>query len=137
MEQHFELAQWFGIEFGSWSHADGFKYERNFETLIEDEGPGRDENGNVDSAYQEFTAKRLFDNMGGFGAGLGGTGKSHVQRRLVELFEEAGYFHYDRKGNKVSDVKICAYTHTAMANCVSLASHDAKTVMHLLHRYQK
>jgi hypothetical protein len=75
--------------------------------------------------------------MGGFGAGLGGTGKSHVQRRLVELFEEAGYYHYDRRGNKVSDVKICAYTHTAVANCISLANHDAKTAMHLLHRYQK
>ncbi len=42
----------FGSEFGSWSLADGFKYERKWETLIEDEGPGRDANGNVDSAYQ-------------------------------------------------------------------------------------
>ena len=56
---------------------------------------------------------------------------------MVELLEEAGFFHYDRKGNKVSDVKICAYTHTAVANCISLADHDAKTAMHLLHRYQK
>jgi hypothetical protein len=111
------LAPRFGeTAFGGWSSEKRFTYKREWRVLTESPGIGRGE----DDDYQEDAAQALADNNGGCCIGRGGSGKSHILKRLRAILEERGV-----------KVHVCAFTHVAAQNC------EGKTILHTLHAYLK
>ncbi len=98
--------------FGNWSSERRFAYKRDWRVLTEPEGLGRGE----EDEYQEEAAIALADNNGGVCIGQGGSGKSHILKRLRTILEERGV-----------KVIVCAFTHVAAQNC------EGQTILHSLN----
>ena len=89
---------------------------RDWIPLTEEEGLGR---GPGDT-FQEQVADAIVANLGGYIAGRGGAGKSHVIKLLREKFAARGY-----------EVHCVAFTHVASQNV------EGNTILHELHRFIK
>jgi predicted GTPase len=87
-------------------------YERHWKILDEPRGLGR----GADDTFQEEAAAAIFENLGGYVAGRGGVGKSHLLRLIKALFQAAGF-----------TVDVIAFTHVQASNV------DGDTVLHHLH----
>ncbi len=108
-----ELSLRFNSEvFGNWSSHRRFAYKREWTVMTEPRGLGRGE----EDTYQEEAAQALAKNQGGVCNGQGGSGKSHILRRLKAILEESG-----------TPTIVCAFTHVAAQNC------DGQTILHALH----
>jgi hypothetical protein len=97
--------------FGIWSNG-RFKFVRDWRVVTEKPGLGRGE----DDTFQEEMARLIVENLGGYVAGRGGSGKSHMLKILKRLFREAGF-----------TVDVIAFTHVQAANV------DGSTIRHFLH----
>ena len=113
---------------GKWSHI-VTPAPQEWRFVTEEPGLGR----GPDDTFQEEVAQMVFENRGGYIAGLGGTGKSEVIKGRVaddgtiifkgleQLFKDAGYKRILKLG----------FTHVASQNV------DGNTILHALHRYAK
>ena len=98
---------------GTWLQHPRFLFERHWHVVAEEPGLGR---GDGDT-FQEETAQKIFDNQGGYVAGRGGTGKSHLIKLLRQKLEAAGW-----------TVDVIAQTHVQSRNV------DGETVLRHLHQ---
>ena len=80
--------------------------------MAEGPGLGRGE----DDTFQEEMARLIVENLGGYVAGRGGSGKSHMLKILKRLFQEACF-----------KVDVLAFTHVQSANV------DGSTIRQFLH----
>ena len=101
--------------FGIWSNG-RFKFKREWKVVAEGPGLGRGE----DDTFQEEMARLIVENLGGYVAGRGGSGKSHMLKILKRLFQEAGF-----------KVDVLAFTHVQSANV------DGSTIRQFLHAQAK